>query len=108
MKATWTWHNQRGNDTDPPNWQHTFFTNPFFSQKKLPQSNEKDRLLGNIALNYKILPSLSLMIRSGTDFWSDTRINVSNFLRVRNGVRTPGRYRKRCCAARETNSDFML
>jgi TonB-linked SusC/RagA family outer membrane protein len=101
-------HNQRGNDTDPPNWQHTFFTNPFFSQKKLPQSNEKDRLLGNIALNYKILPSLSLMIRSGTDFWSDTRINVSNFLRVRNGVRTPGRYSEEVLRSQETNSDFML
>lgn len=101
-------HNQRGNDTDPPNWQHTFFTNPYFSQKKLPQSNEKDRLLGNIALNYKILPSLSLMIRSGTDFWSDTRINVSNFLRVRNGVRTPGRYSEEVLRSQETNSDFML
>ena len=101
-------HNQRGNDTDPPNWQHTFFTNPYFSQKKLPQSNEKDRLLGNIALNYKILPSLSLMIRSGTDYWTDTRINVSNFLRVRNGVRTPGRYSEEVLRSQETNSDFML
>lgn len=101
-------HNQRGNDTDPPNWQHTFFTNPYFSQKRLPQSNEKDRLLGNIALNYKILPSLSLMIRSGTDFWSDTRINVSNFLRIRNGVRTPGRYSEEVLRSQETNSDFML
>jgi len=101
-------HNQRGNDTDPPNWQHTFFTNPYFSQKKLPQSNEKDRLLGNIALNYKILPSLSLMIRSGTDYWTDTRINVSNFLRVRNGVRTPGRFSEEVLRSQETNSDFML
>lgn len=101
-------HNQRGNDTDPPNWQHTFFTNPYFSQKKLPQSNEKDRLLGNIALNYKILPSLSLMIRSGTDYWSDTRVNVSNFLRVRNGVRTPGRFSEEVLRSQETNSDFML
>ncbi|SEJ10661.1 TonB-linked outer membrane protein, SusC/RagA family [Dyadobacter sp. SG02] len=101
-------HNQRGNDTDPPNWQHTFFTNPYFSQKKLPQSNEKDRLLGNIALNYKILPSLSIMLRSGTDYWSDTRINVSNFLRVRNGVRTPGRFSEEVLRSQETNSDFML
>ena len=101
-------HNQRTGDTDPPNWQHTFFTNPYFSQKKLPQSNEKDRLLGNIALNYKILPSLSLMIRSGTDYWSDTRVNVSNFLRVRNGVRTPGRFSEEVLRSQETNSDFML
>ncbi|MCE6989297.1 SusC/RagA family TonB-linked outer membrane protein [Dyadobacter sp. CY323] len=101
-------HNQRGADTDPPNWQHTFFTNPYFSQRELPSSNEKDRLLGNIALTYKILPSLTLLVRSGTDLWSDTRINVSNFLRVRNGVRTPGRFSEEVLRSQETNSDFML
>ncbi|WP_149239866.1 SusC/RagA family TonB-linked outer membrane protein [Dyadobacter sp. 32] len=101
-------HNQKVGDTDPPNWQHTFFTNPYFSQKNLPTGNEKDRLLGNIALNYKILPSLSLMIRSGTDYWSDTRINVSNFLRFRNGVRTPGRFSEEVLRSQETNSDFIF
>lgn len=101
-------HNQKAGDTDPPNWQHTFFTNPYFSQRNLPSGNEKDRLLGNIALNYKILPSLSLMLRTGTDYWSDTRINVTNFLRIRNGVRTPGRYNEEVLRSQETNSDFML
>jgi TonB-linked SusC/RagA family outer membrane protein len=101
-------HNQRGADTEPPNWQHTFFTNPYFSQRELPSSNEKDRLLGNVALTYKILPSLTLLVRSGTDFWSDTRIAVSNFLRVRNGVRTPGRFSEEVLRSQETNSDFML
>ncbi|CAG5068355.1 TonB-dependent receptor P3 [Dyadobacter sp. CECT 9623] len=101
-------HNQRGADTDPPHWQHTFFTNPYYTQKNLPSGNEKDRLMGNIALNYKILPSLSLLVRTGTDFWSDTRINVSNFLRVRNGVRTPGRFSEEVLRSQETNSDFML
>ncbi|MEO6285097.1 MAG: SusC/RagA family TonB-linked outer membrane protein [Dyadobacter sp.] len=101
-------HNQKVGDTDPPNWQHTFFTNPYFSQKRLPSGNEKDRLLGNIALNYKILPSLTLMLRSGTDYWSDTRINVTNFLRVRNGTRTPGRFNEEVLRSQETNSDFML
>ncbi|SKB93507.1 SusC/RagA family TonB-linked outer membrane protein [Dyadobacter psychrophilus] len=101
-------HNQKVGDTDPPNWQHTFFTNPYFSQLKMPSGNEKDRLLGNIALNYKILPSLSLMLRSGTDYWSDTRINVTNFLRVRNGTRTPGRFNEEVLRSQETNTDFML
>ncbi|MFN4147105.1 MAG: SusC/RagA family TonB-linked outer membrane protein [Runella sp.] len=95
-------------DTDPPNWQHTFFTNPFFIQDKLPLGNEKDRLVGNIALNYKIAPFLSLMLRSGTDFWSDTRINIINFERVRNGNRTPGQYSEEVLRAQETNSDAIL
>jgi TonB-linked SusC/RagA family outer membrane protein len=101
-------HNQPANDTDPPNWQHTFFLNPYFSQRNLTNGNEKDRLLGNIALNYKILPSLTLMVRSGTDYWSDTRINVSNFNRIRNGVRTPGRFSEEVLRSQETNSDFIL
>jgi TonB-linked SusC/RagA family outer membrane protein len=101
-------HNQPAKDTGPPNWQHTFFTNPYFSQRNLTNGNEKDRLLGNIALNYKILPSLSLMLRSGTDYWSDTRINVSNFERIRNGVRTPGRFSEEVLRSQETNSDFIL
>ena len=95
-------------DTDPPNWQHTFFTNPYFTQKALPYGNDKDRLVGNIALNYKILPSLSLLLRSGTDVWTDTRINVLNFERVRNGNTTPGSYSEEVLRRQESNSDFIL
>ncbi|MBC3787861.1 SusC/RagA family TonB-linked outer membrane protein [Spirosoma utsteinense] len=95
-------------DTDPPNWQHTFFTNPYFTQKELPFGNDKDRLVGNIALNYKILPSLSLLLRSGTDVWTDTRINVLNFERVRNGNTTPGSYSEEILRRQESNSDFIF
>ena len=95
-------------DTDPPNWQHTFFTNPFATQDMLPLPNEKDRMVGNIALNYKILPNLTLLLRSGTDFWSDTRINILNFERVRNGNKTPGQYSEEVLRSQETNHDFML
>lgn len=95
-------------DNDPPNWQHTFFTNPYFSSELLPYTNEKDRLVGNIALNYQIMPFLSLMLRSGTDVWTDTRANVVNFARVRNGNATPGRYSEEVLRRQETNSDFIL
>lgn len=95
-------------DSDPPNWQHTFFTNPFFSSEMLPSNNEKDRLVGNIALNYKILPFLTLMARSGTDVWTDTRISINNFERVRNGNRTPGAFTEEILRRQETNHDAIL
>lgn len=95
-------------DSDPPNWQHTFFTNPYYIQEKLPAGNEKDRLVGNIALNYKITPELSAMLRTGTDVWTDTRINVVNFERVRNGNRTPGRFSEEVLRRQETNTDAIL
>ncbi|GAB3320576.1 SusC/RagA family TonB-linked outer membrane protein [Larkinella ripae] len=95
-------------DSDPPNWQHTFFTNPYFSSEMLPSDNEKDRLVGNVALNYKIVPSLSLMVRSGTDVWTDTRISITNFERVRNGNRTPGAFTEEVLRRQETNHDAIL
>lgn len=95
-------------DSDPPNWQHTFFTNPYFSSEVLRSDNEKDRMVGNIALNYKILPFLTLMARTGTDFWTDTRISISNFERVRNGNRTPGAFVEEVLRRQETNHDAIL
>lgn len=95
-------------DNDPPNWQHTFFTNPFYLNELLPNDNDKDRLLGNVSLNFKLTDDLKLMLRSGTDFWSDTRINIVNFERVRNGNKTPGRYSEEVLRSQETNSDFLL
>ncbi len=95
-------------DTDPPNWQHTFFTNPFYLQEMLPSANDKDRLVGNIAVNYKLTDFLSLMARTGTDVWTDTRSNVVNFERVRNGNRTPGRYSEEILRRQETNHDIIL
>ena len=95
-------------DTDPPNWQHTYFTNPFYTNEMLPTTNDKDRLLGNMALNFKLTEDLGLMLRSGTDFWSDTRINVANFERVRNGNKTPGAYSEEVLRSQETNHDFLF
>ncbi|WP_259016550.1 SusC/RagA family TonB-linked outer membrane protein [Emticicia fluvialis] len=95
-------------DTDPPNWQHTYFTNPFYSNEFLPNRNDKDRLLGNITINAKLLPFLKLMLRSGTDFWTDTRINIANFERVRNGNRTPGTFSEEVLRRQETNHDFLF
>ncbi len=95
-------------DTDPPNWQHTFFTNPFYLNELLPNNNDKDRILGNIAVNLKITDHLKGLFRTGTDMWTDTRINIVNFERVRNGNKTPGRYSEEVLRSQETNHDFLL
>lgn len=100
-------HILRAGDGDVPNWQHTFFTNPFYNQDKLPYSNEKDRLVGNIALTYHITPTFNIMLRSGTDMWTDTRINVLNWERVRNGNQLYGQYSEEVLRNQETNTDLM-
>lgn len=95
-------------DNLPPNWQHLFFTNPYFTAQHLPNSNDKDRLLGNISVNYQFSPSLSLMVRSGTDVWNDTRISITNFERIGNGNKTPGSYTEEILQNQETNHDFIF
>lgn len=96
-----------GND-EPPNWQHTFFTNPYFEQEVLVQPNEKDRFLGNIAVTYDFNSWLSLMVRTGTDMWADTRINVDRYERTRSGATRAGRYSEEVLRNQETNHDFIL
>ena len=101
-------HIQRAGDNLPPNWQHTFFTNPFYQQEFLPNGNNKDRLRGNIALSYAFNNNISLMLRSGTDIWTDTRINVTNWERISNGNRLFGAYNEEVLRNQETNHDIIL
>ncbi len=101
-------HIQRPGDTDPPNWQHTYFTNPYYLEEVVVRPNEKDRFLGNISLSYDILPNLNLMLRTGTDFWTDTRISVTQFERTRNRALTKGSYNEEILRRQESNSDFIL
>lgn len=100
-------HIQRAGNTEPPNWQHTYFTNPYFIEEVLKRPNEKDRFLGNIALNYTFNEWLSLMVRTGTDVWTDTRMNIVAYERVRNSFGR-GSYSEEVLRKQETNSDMIL
>lgn len=101
-------HIQRPGDTEPANWQHTFFSNPYFEQEVLVSPNEKDRFLGNIAIDYQLTPWLSVLARTGTDLWTDTRIVVDRFARTKGGAFRAGRYSEEVLRNQESNSDFIL
>lgn len=101
-------HIQYPGDTEPPNWQHTYFTNPYYLEEYMVKPNEKDRVLGNINLTYEFAPWLSLMLRTGTDLWTDTRISVNNFERIRRGAFSRGSYSEEVLRRQESNSDFIL
>lgn len=95
-----------GND-EPPNWQHLYFTNPYFWQQTMVNPNEKDRFLGNISLNYEFADWLNLMVRTGTDTWSDRRMDVQRYARTRFSFRA-GRYAEERLSLQETNTDMIL
>lgn len=101
-------HIQPKGDTEAPNWQHTFFSNPYFEQEVLVSPNEKDRFLGNVAINYQLTDWLSVLARTGTDLWTDTRIVVDRYARVRAGAFRAGRYSEDILRNQETNSDIIL
>ncbi len=97
-----------GDDYPYANWQHEYFTNPYFLQERFTHANEKNRLVGNIAATYQFTDELSLMVRSGTDFWSDNRTNVTSVDRTKNFVRILGAFTEDNIVSQETNSDFIL
>lgn len=90
------------------NWQHSFARNRFHEQEVLFDSQDKDRFLGNVALNYEFTDWLSLMVRTGTDFWTDTRIDVYQDARTKNGVTRTEAYSEEVWRKQETNSDFIM
>ncbi len=79
--------------------------NPFFYQYENTSSQSKDRILGNVSLNYDFNDHLSLMVRTGTDWYYDSRP-------IRHAVSTVGREKGRYEVVdinfEERNSDFLL
>lgn len=55
----------------PLNWNTNFNNNPFWILDNNRTSFAKDRFYGNIRLNYEFTDNLSLMVRTGTDFFTD-------------------------------------
>ncbi len=102
-------HIVRAGDAYPyANWQHSFAMNPFYAQEFLTRSNDKDRVLGNITLNYKLTNDLSLMLRSGTDLWTDTRVNITRHAQTKSGASRTEAFEEEVLRRQETNSDFLI
>ncbi len=102
-------HIVREGDVYPyANWQHSFASNRFYEQENLTNANEKDRLLGNVAFTYQFLPSLNLMVRGGTDLWTDTRRAVTRNARIKSGNELNESFSEDVMRRQETNLDFIL
>jgi len=79
--------------------------NPFFLQYENTKGQNKDRLYGNISLNYDITSKLSLMGRIGTDVYNDFRpmkwaVSTVSYEK--------GSYREDYLFYQEQNYDFLL
>ncbi|MET3115002.1 TonB-linked SusC/RagA family outer membrane protein [Pedobacter sp. CG_S7] len=55
------------------NWNNSYYSNPYWVAYENTVSQNRNRLIGSIGLNYKIIDGLAFNLRSGTDYYNDRR-----------------------------------
>ncbi len=83
----------------------SWHTNPYWELFENTNNDTKDRIIGNIKLDYQITDWLSFMLRTGTDFYQSRRYRrVASY-----SMREPeGQYSEAWIAYRSMDSDFLL
>ncbi|MFK7925109.1 MAG: SusC/RagA family TonB-linked outer membrane protein [Bacteroidia bacterium] len=87
------------------NYNYNWHDNPYFTQFENTNGLKKDRLYGNMSINYEFTDKLSLQVRSGTDYASEVRIGKRAFSTQRFPF---GQYREDLINFQETNTDLLL
>lgn len=91
-----------GNDY---NWNHSYYSNPYWIQYENTVAQNRNRFFGNARLSYQVLDWLTANLRVGTDHYNDRRRYKVAY--GSNG--TPyGSYTEDAYAVTETNSEFTL
>ena len=81
-------------------------SNPYWTKNNVPAINERNRIMGFVALNYKILPELSLTLRSGLDkYVDDVELKWANNTYT---IAEKGNYRVEQRDVMELNNDFLF
>ncbi len=87
------------------NYNYNYHDNPFFNVYENTNSQDKDRVFGNISANYKFHENWNLLLRTGRDFYSELRGKKRAFSTQRFPL---GYYREDDVFFEESNSDFLL
>jgi len=51
------------------NWNYSYHNNPFWQQEANPQLDDRDRVIGSVALNYQFAEALGATLRTGSDIY---------------------------------------
>ncbi|SIN67276.1 SusC/RagA family TonB-linked outer membrane protein [Algoriphagus halophilus] len=87
------------------NYNYNYHDNPYFNVYENTNGQSKDRIYGNISVNYKFTDKLNLMLRTGLDTYNELRDRKRAF----STQRFPkGNYREDDVFFSEQNSDFLL
>ncbi len=79
--------------------------NPYFNMYENTNGFSKNRMIGNVVVNWQITPDLSLMGRSGIDWFQDNRVSKRAYSSKRF---VKGMYRETDVFFKEQNHDFLL
>ncbi|MCD6347802.1 MAG: SusC/RagA family TonB-linked outer membrane protein, partial [Bacteroidales bacterium] len=84
------------------------FDNPYYSLRNLT-GFKRDRLYGNLSVDYKLTDWLSVMVRGGTDFYNEYRKDLTQAGTAGNIRRgRGGQFNQTQLYYNETNADLML
>lgn len=87
------------------NYNYAWVNNPYFTLFENTNSFNKNRLLGNLSVNYDFSEKLRLSIRNGVDIYNEDRA----FKRALSTNANPtGSYREDQVVYNEMNTDFLL
>lgn len=92
------------------NWNNIWNNNPFFTQFENRNEDGRDRVIGNASLAYDVTPWLTATVRTGTDWYEETRrrqyaagnYSVSGVDHDNGSLFVGNAFRQ------ETNTDFLL
>ena len=86
-------------------FNYNYHDNPYFNVFENTNSQDLNRVFGNVSLNYQFTSALSLMLRSGTDINNEFRARKRAYSTQRFKL---GSYREEKLFSEERNSDFLL
>jgi TonB-linked SusC/RagA family outer membrane protein len=107
----------------PYSWTTLYWVNPYFKAFGHRNEDERDRLIGQVSATYQLTPWLSAMVRTGTDWYQDTRLKAysanpqiaiagdytTNPLTAgREYISPTGSFGRWNIGFQETNTDFLL
>jgi len=97
---------QRGQEgIEQFNYNYNWNDNPYFTLYENTNAMNRDRLFGNIRINYEVTDKLNLMFRSGTDLYNDFRDSRRAFSTQRFPL---GMYREDRYSFLEVNTDLLV
>lgn len=94
-----------GQEDVKQDYYFTWGDNPYFTMYEQLNGMKRNRLFGNAAVDYQILPQLKAMVRTGIDYSGEMRSSQRPFS---SAVNTKGLYRRQDLMYFERNSDFLL